>query len=92
MDDGDAYWPEVAGLHGVGSSLCSLCLLCCVDRLHSAGHGGSVSVSPRTASALVRIRQQRERAVMLFCFIVEDSSARAGASFVCSLKKHRSLR
>lgn len=61
MVDGHAHWTEVTGLRGIYHYFCDIRLLCCVDRLHPLGHGGTLSFSARTPSALVSMRGSKEK-------------------------------
>lgn len=51
---GDAHCIEMAGLCGSSNALCDFCLLCCIDHLHPAHHGGTLSFSPCASFTLVR--------------------------------------
>lgn len=67
MGHGDAPRPEVGRLCGVCSPLCGFCLLRCVDGLHPAGYGGTLSLPARAPSALVKMegkRRQRGKCVL----------------------------
>lgn len=54
MGHGDAHCIEMAGLCGRSNALCDFCLLCCIDHLHPAHHGGTLSFPPCASFTLVR--------------------------------------
>lgn len=54
VGNGDAYCIEMARLCGSSNALCDFCLLCCIDHLHPANHGGTLSFPTRASFTLVR--------------------------------------